>query len=99
MSIDPEPEARGSNYYNDEGCPIAPSCLRCPLSVCIEDIQGDARRAYRYLQIRTFSEGKDISLDQVAQEFRVTKKTVLIAFRPEARAILSWRQVDAREGI
>ena len=94
MSIDQEPA-----YYQDQGCAIAGSCLRCPLSVCIEDIQGDARRAYRYLQIRTFWEGKDISLDLVAQVFGVTKRTVLKAFRPEARAILSWRQVDAREGI
>jgi len=94
MSIDHEPD-----YYQDQGCAIAASCLRCPLSVCIEDIQGDARGAYRYLQIRTFAEGKDISLDQVAQEFGVTRKTVLIAFRPQARAILSWRQDSDREGI
>ncbi len=90
---------QGPDYYQDQGCAIANSCLKCPLSVCIEDIQGHARRAYRYLQMRTFWEGKDISLDDVAQEFGVTRKTVLIAFRPEARAILSWRQVDAREGI
>jgi hypothetical protein len=94
MNIEHEPA-----YYQDQGCTVAPSCLRCPLSVCMEDIQGDARGAYRYLQMRTFSEGKDISLDQVAQEFRVTKKTVLIAFRPEARAILSWRQDSDRDDL
>ena len=94
MSIDHEPD-----YYQDQGCAIAASCLRCPLSVCIEDIQGDARGAYRYLQIRTFAEGKDISLDQVAQEFGVVRKTVLRALRPEARAILSWRQDSDREGL
>ena len=95
MSIDHE----WPDYYQDQGCAIADSCLRCPLSVCIEDIQGDARRAYRYLQIRTFWEGKEISMDEVAQEFGVTRKTVLIAFRPEIRAILSWRNDSDREGI
>jgi AraC-like DNA-binding protein len=94
MRIDDAPA-----YYQDRGCAIADSCLKCPLSVCVEDIQGDARKAYRYLQIRTFAEGKDISLEDVAQEFGVTRKTVLIAFRPEARAILSWRVIDDREEL
>ena len=95
MSIDREWPA----YYQDRGCAIADSCLKCPLSVCIEDVHGDARKAYRYLQMRTAYDGNDISLDQVAQRFGVGKRIVLRALRPEARAILSWRQDSDREGI
>jgi hypothetical protein len=94
MSVDHKPA-----YYQDQGCAIAASCLKCPLSVCIEDIQGDARKAFRYLQMRTVYEGNDISLNEVAQRFGVGRRTILRALRPEARAILSWRVIDDREGI
>ena len=99
------PEARGSNYYQDEGCEIAPSCLRCPLSVCIDDLPGRIKAAaYRWLRIRTLyesktPEGDDWTLDQVAKHFGVARKTVLRALRPTARAILSWRLDSDREGI
>jgi L-lactate utilization protein LutB len=36
MSIDQARGARDSNYYAAQGCHIAPCCLTCPLSVCID---------------------------------------------------------------
>jgi AraC-like DNA-binding protein len=100
MSIDQAPEARGSNYYHDQGCYIAPCCLTCPLSVCIEEVPGGPNGpAYKYLEIRTFAEGRAISMEEIGEVFGVSSKTVKRALSRKARAILSWRVIDAREEL
>ena len=100
MSINKEPEARGSNYYHDQGCRVAPSCLKCPLSVCVDDVPGGINgKAYRFLKIRTFYDENIVSIEAVAEEFAIGIRTVLRALRPEARAILSWRQDIDRDDL
>jgi hypothetical protein len=100
MSIDRGPEARGSNYYHAQGCYVAPCCLTCPLSVCIEEVPGGPNgAAYRYLKIRTFAEGNAMSMEEIAEEFGISKTTVKKALGPKARASLSWRVIDDREGL
>jgi hypothetical protein len=100
MSIDQAPEARGSNYYTAQGCQIAPCCLTCPLSVCIEEVPGGPNGpAYKYLQIRTFAEGSTMSMEEIGDAFGVSKKTVKRALSRKAQAILSWRVIDDRDEL
>ena len=100
MSINQLPEGKGSNYYHAQGCYVAPCCLTCPLSVCIEEAPGGPNgAAYRYLEIRTFAEGNAMSMEEIAEEFGIAKSTVKTALSRKARASLSWRVIDAREGI
>ena len=100
MSINQLPEGKGSNYYHAQGCHIAPCCLTCPLSVCIEEVPGGPNgHAYKYLKIRTFSEQHTMTITEIAEEFGVSTRTVANALSREARAILSWRVIDAREEL
>ena len=99
MSINQLPEARDSNYYTAQGCEIAPCCLTCPLSVCIEEVPGGANGfAYRNLQIRT-AKATGLSIETIATAFGVTVKTARRACSRKAADILSWRVVDAREEL
>jgi hypothetical protein len=100
MSINQEPEVRGSNYYRTQGCYIAPCCLTCPLSVCIEEVPGGPNGpAYKYLKIRTFAEGSVMSIDEIGVVFGVSRKTVVKALSRKARTILSWRVIDDRDEL
>ena len=100
MSINQLPEGKGSNYYHAQGCHIAPCCLTCPLSVCIEEVPGGFDgTAYRDLQIRTMADNSQMSLGEIACEFGVSARVVARALRPKARAILSWRVTDEREEL
>ena len=100
MSIDQARGARDSNYYAAQGCHIAPCCLTCPLSVCIEEVPGGPNgHAYKYLKIRTFAEQNEMTIMEIAKEFGVSRKTVTNALSRKARAILSWRVIDARDEL
>ena len=98
MGIKGEPATRDLNYL-PQGCHIAPCCLTCPLSVCIEEVPGGPYGfAYRNLQIRTAA-ATGQSIEVIATSFGVSVKTVQRACSPEAAAILSWRVIDAREEL
>ena len=100
MSINQTRQPRGVNYYTAQGCDIAPCCLTCPLSVCIEDVPGGSNgAAYTYLKIRTFAEQNEMTTTEIAEHFAVSRKTVLKALSPNAQKILSWRVIDAREEL
>ena len=64
--------------YEDKGCELSPSCLNCPLPVCVEEEPwGEERflkrrRAERMLELRR--EGK--SIDENARIFEVSTRTV-----------------------
>jgi hypothetical protein len=70
--------------YQDGGCDLAPSCLRCPLERCRYDAPGGARRIVRVTRDealrRRRSEG--VTIRALASEFGLTKRTV---FRVLAR--------------
>ena len=100
MSINQLPEGQSTNYYGVQGCHIAPCCLTCPLSVCIEEVPGGFDgTAYRDLQIRTMADNSQMSLGEIACKFGVSARVVARALRPQARAILSWRVTDEREEL
>jgi hypothetical protein len=100
MSIKQEPQARDSNHYRSQGCYIAPCCLTCPLSVCIEEVPGGPNGpAYKYLKIRTFAENSVMSIDEIGVVFGVSRKTVVKALSRQARTILSWRVIDDRDEL
>jgi hypothetical protein len=99
MSISHRREGQPSNYMV-QGCAIASCCLTCPLSVCIEEVPGGPKGpAYTYLQIRTFAEQNEMTTTEIAEQFAVSRKTVVKALSRNARAILSWRVIDAREEL
>ncbi len=73
-------------HYRDEGCAIAPSCLNCPLPVCIYDIPRGKQKHLKEIrdcEIRRLflEEGKDA--EQIAQLFGVSKRTVQRALRQQ----------------
>jgi len=99
MSINQAPEARGSNYYTAQGCHIAPCCLTCPLSVCIEEVPGGPDGfAYRNLQIRT-AKARGLPIEAIATAFGVSVKTARRACSRKAADILSWRVIDDRDEL
>jgi hypothetical protein len=70
--------------YQDSGCEFAPSCLNCPLPVCIYDEPGGRqrllkkRRAAEMAQL-FINEGKNIK--EVAQIYSVSTRTVQRALK------------------
>jgi transposase-like protein len=71
-------------YYRDEGCELAPSCLDCPFPCCVEDMPRG--RQHRRKEIRNreilrlfYTQGEDIK--QIAQRLRVSKRTVQRALK------------------
>jgi transposase-like protein len=71
-------------YYRDEGCELAPSCLDCPFPCCVEDMPRG--RQHRRKEIRNreilqlfYIQGEDIK--QIAQRLRVSKRTVQRALK------------------
>ena len=70
--------------YQDEGCEFAPSCLNCPLPVCVYDEQGGKQRLLKRRRAeemeRQFTrEGK--SIGELAQIFGVSRRTVQRALK------------------
>jgi len=67
-----------ANYYRDEGCELAPSCLACPLPQCRYDTPtggrwlGNRPRDAEILELRRG--GKLI--EEIAEHFRVSRRTV-----------------------
>jgi hypothetical protein len=64
--------------YNDGGCELAPSCLRCPLERCRDDQPGGARvlrQTDRNDTLRRFhAEGS--SIDALAGQYRLSRRSV-----------------------
>lgn len=70
--------------YQDNGCEFAPSCLNCPLPVCIYDEQGGRQRLLKKRRAEEmarllFSEGKNIK--EVAQIYNISTRTVQRALK------------------
>ena len=74
--IDAVPE---SYPYRDDGCEIAPSCLRCPLPQCKYDDPGWLRRQQRDQRDRevlTEILERRLSVAQVSARFALSQRTV-----------------------
>lgn len=83
--------------YRDEGCDLFASCLTCPLPRCRYDEPGGVRAMLnreRDHQIRALREDPSLSVDDIADRFGVSRRTVFRALeghvtrcgtRPESR--------------
>ena len=68
------------DHYADTGCELAPSCLACPLPVCIEDVPAgwlrrNRRRLYELGIARAITE-ESLTAEQAAARFRVSPRTI-----------------------
>ena len=70
--------------YRDEGCDLFASCLSCPLLRCRYDVPGGVRALLnreRDHQIRMLRDESEITVDQIAARFRVSRRTVFRALQ------------------
>jgi hypothetical protein len=73
--------------YRDEGCDIFPSCLACPLPRCRYDVPGGVRTLLnreRDHQMRVLREDAGLSVDEIAERFDVSRRTVFRALQGAA---------------
>ena len=65
--------------YRDEGCDLFPSCLACPLVRCRFDVPGGVRtmlNRVRDREIHRMREELEVPVDEIAERFRVSRRTV-----------------------
>ena len=88
LRVDALPEQA---VYEDAGCDLYPSCLACPLVKCRYDVMGGAAALLRVgRNERMVAMAKGSSIDDVAAEFRLSRKSVfriLSEARREARQV------------
>ncbi len=71
--------------YRDDGCDLFPSCLSCPLPRCRYDVPGGVRALLnqeRDHQIRVLRDDAGLSVDEIAERFQVSRRTVFRALSP-----------------
>ena len=74
--------------YRDDGCDLFPSCLACPLARCRYDVPGGVRALLnqeRDHQIRVLREDAGLSVDEIAERFQVSRRTVFRALAGGSR--------------
>jgi len=74
--------------YRDDGCDLFPSCLSCPLPRCRYDVPGGVRAMLnqeRDHQIRVLREDVGLSVDDIADRFQVSRRTVFRALSVPSR--------------
>ena len=64
--------------YRDQGCELAPSCLRCPLVRCRYDEPGGARKLLQGSRDEAVwhRRGEGVGIDALAQEFSLSRRSV-----------------------
>ena len=68
--------------FRDTGCDLYPSCLACPLVKCRYDVMGGAAALLRvWRNNRMVVMAKGASVDDIAAEFEVSRKTVFRVLR------------------
>lgn len=68
--------------YRDDGCDLFPSCLSCPLPRCRYDVPGGVRALLnreRDHQMRVLKEDTGLTVDEIAERFQVSRRTVFRA--------------------
>lgn len=71
-------------HYQDEGCELAPSCLNCPFSRCVEDIPRERQHQRKEIRNREISRlfyTEGIDMAQIAQRLSISKRTVQRALK------------------
>ena len=74
------------DHYADTGCEAAPSCLACPLPVCVEDAPAgwrrrNRRRLYDFGIVRVIQQ-EALTAEQAAARFGLTVRSI---YRIKAR--------------
>lgn len=75
--------------YIDDGCEVAPKCLECPLPKCRYDVQGGAKTMLndvRDAEIARLRLDAGLSIDEIAQRFGVTRRTVYRVLHTQKQA-------------
>jgi len=70
--------------YRDAGCDLYPSCLRCPLPRCRYEEPGGAPamlRTGRDETIVRLSREQDLSVDELAARFGLSRRTIFRVLR------------------
>ena len=64
--------------YRDQGCDLAPSCLRCPVVRCRYDEPGGARKLLQVSRDEAVwhRRGEGVGIDALAQEFSLSRRSV-----------------------
>ena len=64
--------------YEDTGCDLAPSCLRCPFELCRYDMPGGVAMYWRAGRAQRARELRDggFTVGEVAETLGVSKRTV-----------------------
>ena len=65
--------------YQDRGCDLFPSCLKCPLPRCRHDMQAQGKRSARMLRDREILRQRSTSgksTAELATEFDLSKRTI-----------------------
>ena len=71
-------------HYEDTGCEISPSCLHCPLPQCKYDDPHwfqRYRRISRDLKVWSTMQSEGLTVEEVAERFSVTVRTVFRIMR------------------
>jgi hypothetical protein len=72
--------------YQDLGCEISPTCLRCPLERCAFDTSGGVQQtslAMRNRSVRRFRE-QGAPIDAIAIRYGLSRRTVLRILNPKS---------------
>jgi hypothetical protein len=70
--------------YEDTGCEVASSCLNCPLPQCKYDDPGwyqKNRRLAKDLNIFTVMQSEELTVEEAAERFLVTVRTIFRIMR------------------
>ena len=71
-------------HYEDTGCEVSPSCLNCPLPQCKYDDPvwfQQHRRTDRDLKVLTTMRLENLTVEQAAERFSVTVRTIFRIMR------------------
>ncbi len=62
------------DYYTDQGCEIAPSCLNCPLEICRYDLEGETQwpQIVQMLKLDTLLSIRDMDQDEIGSRLGVS---------------------------
>ena len=84
-------------HYEDTGCEVSLSCLNCPLPQCKYDDPAWFQRYWRYgkdLTVLTAMQLENLTVDQAAERFSVTVRTI---FRITRRCRDAIMEADGEE--
>ena len=73
-----------NDIYQDTGCEVAGACLECPLSRCkFDDMEWfiKYRRMAHDLRMAAAIHGEGLSIEQAAERFSITPRTVFRVLR------------------